>query len=208
MKIVVFGASGRTGSQLVLKAVARGHSVTGFVRDPAKLGDWSSQIRVVEGQVSEDPEQVGEAIADQDAVIVTLGPSSPLQRQLITRSLANIVGGMERRGVERLIVLSALGLGDAVDEVPPLMRLASRTLLRNAAVDKRRSEQIVRRSGLDWTLAYPVALTNAPATGSYRVGERLALKGLPRISRADVADFLLAEAEDPAFSRRVAVLSY
>jgi len=66
----------------------------------------------------------------------------------------------------------------------------------------------LRRSGLDWTGVYPVALTNGPRTGRYRIGERVTLRGVPAISRTDVADFILTQVEDRTFLRRAVLISY
>ena len=82
------------------------------------------------------------------------------------------------------------------------------TLLRDIFADKLAGEQIVRRSALEWTIVYPVLLTDGPRTGSYRVGERLELSGFPKISRADVAEFMLKELYDAQYLKRIAVLSY
>jgi putative NADH-flavin reductase len=83
-----------------------------------------------------------------------------------------------------------------------------RVLLADIFADKKAAEDEIRRSRLDWTIAYPVLLTDGPLTGHYRVGERLELRGVPKISRADVAHFMLAEMKNRAFVRKVAVLSY
>jgi len=81
-------------------------------------------------------------------------------------------------------------------------------LLSDIFSDKEAAEHDVRRSSLDWTIVYPVLLTNGPLTGKYRAGERLALHGLPKISRADVAHFIVTEMEQRAFVRKAAIISY
>jgi putative NADH-flavin reductase len=83
-----------------------------------------------------------------------------------------------------------------------------RVLLSDIYADKKAAEDYVRRSNLDWTFVYPVLLTDGPMTCAYRVGDRLELHGLPRISRADVAHFILSEVGKRAFVRKVAVISY
>jgi putative NADH-flavin reductase len=83
-----------------------------------------------------------------------------------------------------------------------------RVLLSDIFADKKAAEDNVRRGNLEWTFVYPVLLTDGPMTGAYRVGDRLELHGLPKISRADVAHFILAEVGKRAFVRKVAVISY
>jgi putative NADH-flavin reductase len=119
-----------------------------------------------------------------------------------------IVPAMERQRVRRLILMSSFGVGDSVREAPLLPRLFFRTMLRGIFADKQAAEQIVRRSALEWTIVYPVLLTDGPRTGRYRVGERLPLSGFPKISRADVAEFMLKELYDAAYLKRIAVVSY
>jgi putative NADH-flavin reductase len=119
-----------------------------------------------------------------------------------------IVPAMEQAGVRRLILMSAFGVGASSRDAPLIPRLFFRTLLREVFADKLAAEGLVRNSSLEWTLVYPVMLTNGPLTEKYRVGERLQLHGMSKISRADVAHFILEEAERSAFVRKTAVISY
>ena len=114
---------------------------------------------------------------------------------------------MESHGVRRLIFVSAFGVGETHRDVPLVPRIVQRLLLADVFADKKASEDDLRRSGLDWTLVYPVILTNGPRTAKYRVGERLDLHGLPKISRADVAHFVLSQLEDATYLRKGALIS-
>jgi hypothetical protein len=109
---------------------------------------------------------------------------------------------MEGGGVRRLIFTSAYGVGDTWRDVPLLPRTLMRLLFRDLYADKAAGEEHIRASGLDWTIVYTVTLTDGPRTGRYRAGERLALRGFPRVSRADVADFLVAQIEDRTYVRK------
>jgi putative NADH-flavin reductase len=115
---------------------------------------------------------------------------------------------MARAGVRRLILVSAFGVGESRRDAPLIPRIMYRVLLGDIFADKKAAEDNVRRSNFDWTFVYPVLLTDGPMTGAYRVGERLELHGLPKISRADVAHFILTEVGKRAFVRKVAVISY
>src|SRR4051794_23682344 len=150
VRLLIFGATGKTGQLLVRQAKERGHELTAFVRDPAKLADLGDTVRIVCGRVTEDAGAVQDAVAGQGAVLVALGPRSPFDGGVMTASLSRIVPVMTTEGVQRLVLLSALGLGDGVANAPPLMTLIGRSLLRRPAADKRASERVVRETDLDW----------------------------------------------------------
>jgi putative NADH-flavin reductase len=207
-KILVLGATGGTGREVVAQALQQGHEVTAFVRRERRTG-LPERLRVVVGDVTDDSEALTDAIRTQDVVISTLGVGKSLKSGgLIARSVPKIVQGMERHGVTRLIFTSAYGVGATRRDVPILPRILVRLFLGDLYADKAKGEEALRHSGLDWTLVYPVTLTNGRRTGHYRVGERLTLRGLPTISRADVADFILTQVEDRAYLRKGLLISY
>jgi putative NADH-flavin reductase len=115
---------------------------------------------------------------------------------------------MQGEGVNRLVFTSAFGLGDTREGVPFVSRLFRDTLLRGIYADKEAGEAILRASDLNWTFVHPSRLTDGPRTGSYRVGERLPLKGSPSISRADVAEFLIQQVDDPTYMRKTVLVTY
>ena len=209
MKLLVLGATGGTGREVVAQALRHGHDVTAFVRDPRKMAGTDGRLRVVVGSTTDGEGAVAQAVRGQDVVVSALGRRNSFRSSdLIARSMRAIVPAMESQGVQRLIVVSAYGVGDSGRDAALLPRLMYRLLLRDIFADKKAGEDYLRRSGLDWTLVYPVALTNGPRTGRYRVGERLELRGvLPRISRADVADFILTQLGSTAYRRKVAIIS-
>jgi putative NADH-flavin reductase len=209
VNILVFGATGPTGHEVVMQALSRGHAVTAFVRNPQTLSISDERLRVVTGDTTRDEPKIAEAVRGQDAVVSALGRRSTFSSDhLIERSMRAIVPAMERAGVRRLILMSAFGVGESRRDAPLIPRIMYRVLLRDIFADKQAGEEHLRRSSLEWTIVYPVLLTDGPLTGSYRVGERLELHGLPKISRADVAHFILTEMENGAFVRKVAVVSY
>jgi len=209
MKLVVFGATGGTGRLLVTQALQQGYEVVAFVRDPDKFTITDPRLRVVRGDVTRDSSAVTEAVREQDAVISALGRRNSFRSAgLISQSMRTIVPAMKRQGVRRLIVLSAFGVGESYHYAPLIPRTLFRLLLGDIFADKKAGEDYVRQSSLDWTLVYPVLLTNGPRTGKYRVGERLDLHGVPKISRADVADFILTQLQDATYRHRTALISY
>jgi putative NADH-flavin reductase len=209
MNILVFGATGPTGQQVMKLALSQGHVVTVFARNPSTLPTNERRLRVVIGDTTRDTSKVAEAVSGQDVVISALGRHSSFKSDhLIERSMQAIVPAMERAGVRRLILVAAFGVGESRRDAPLLPRIMYCVLLSDIFADKKIAEDNVRRSRLDWTIVYPVLLTNGPMTGAYRVGERLELHGIPKISRSDVAHFILTEVGKRAFVRKVAVISY
>lgn len=207
-RVLVLGATGGTGRAVVSQALARGDQVTVFVRHPERLTERSERLRVVTGSVPEDAAALGSAMAGQDAVISALGVGNSFRSGgLISRSVPAIVQAMRQQGVRRLVFTSAYGVGETFRDVPIVPRIFIRLLLRDIYADKQAGEQALRRSELDWTIVHPTTLADGPRTGRYRVGERLALRGFPRISRADVADFLLAQTDDRTFLRKGVLIS-
>jgi putative NADH-flavin reductase len=211
MKIIVFGATGKTGRQVVQQALDAGHDVTAFVRDPARMQLDDPRLRVAAGQVTVGQAAVTAAVDGHDAVISALGSSQTLRGMrspmIMSQATPVIIQAMTETGVDRLVFLSALGVGDSYAQAPPVLKLIYKLFLGPVYADKAAGERLLRDSSLNWTLVYPVLLTNGPHTGSYRSGESLELTGMPRISRADVADFMVSQLSSPAYKRAVAVVS-
>ena len=194
MRLLVLGATGGTGRQLVEQAASHGHEVTAFAR--ATHGDAT------------DPQALARVVPGHDAVASALGRRATFKSEnLIERSMRALAPAMQRAGVRRLVVVSAFGVGDSRRDAPLVPRLMYRLLLGNIFADKKAAEDFLRGTSLDWTFVYPVLLTDGPRTGRYRAGERLDLRGVPKISRADVADFILRELREPAYMRKTVVLS-
>jgi putative NADH-flavin reductase len=207
-KVLVLGATGPTGRQVLSQALQQGHEVTAFVRNPKRLPIAHRRLRVVTGDVTDDGPAVPQAVSGQDVVISALGIGMSFRsRDLIARTMPRLVAAMETQRVSRLIFTSAFGVGSTSIDVPFLARVMMRLVLRDVYADKKAGEEMLRRSQLDWTLVYPAVLTNGARTGRYRVGERLSLRGLSRVSRADLAAFLLSQIEDPTYIRKGVLIS-
>ena len=198
MKVVVFGATGRTGKLLVQGALARGHDVTAFVRAPDKLGGLRERVRVVAGDVF-DGGLVSDAVDGQEAALVALGVAMKKRDPAVNaQGTLNVIRSMQRYGVRRLVVLSAGGTQQGHD--PNLSWAFQRVLkplfLTHAFSDLRRMETSVRQSELDWTIVRAAGtLTDGPARGVYRAEPGYSLPGGTKIARADVAAFMLDELE-------------
>jgi putative NADH-flavin reductase len=157
-----------------------------------------------------DAAAVQQALENKDAVLSALGARGIRElfgTDLITRSTEAIVPAMERSGVRRLIFMSAPGVGGSARDAPSMLRVVMGTALRQITKDKAAGEDQLRQSTLDWTLVYPPSLTQGPRTGDYRVGEDLHVKATAKMSRADVADFMLGQIVDATYIRTPAILS-
>jgi putative NADH-flavin reductase len=194
MQITIFGATGKTGIELVNQALEKGHAVTAFVRDPARLPVEDASLTIIEGDIF-DPVSVARAVQEQDAVICTLGAGSDLKKTSVrTDGTVNIINGMKKNNINRLIVISAMGVGDSWDTLSLLNKFVFATLLKSSREDHEAQEAAVRDSGVDWTVIRPSGLTDTPRTGSYEVGENISATTY-KIARADVADLVLKELE-------------
>lgn len=191
MKLTVFGATGGTGVQVVQQALATGHAVTVLARDPAKVTSPHPQLIVVAGNVL-NQNDVDKALEQADAVVCSLGNTSNNPTDVVSAGTQQIINGMQRRGLKRLIVVSSLGVGDSKQQVPFFFKVLAATFLRKTMKEKEMQEALVRASGLDWTIVRPGGLTNGPRTGVYRFGVDAGLKA-GQVARADVADFILRE---------------
>jgi len=190
MKLMIFGATGGTGIELVKQALEQKHAVTAFVRDPARLAIEDENLTFVTGDVF-DPASVAQAMQGQDAVVCALGAGSDLKKTAVrTTGTINIIKGMKTHNIKRLMVVTAMGVGESWDTLSLFNKFFFATLLKNTRTDHETQETAVKESGLDWTIIRPSGLTDTPRTGVYEFGENILAK-TSKISRADVADLIL-----------------
>ena len=207
MRLFIAGASGRTGRLLTLLALDRGHSVTALVRDPAGLGTADERLGVVTGDVLE-PQGWSDAVAGHDAVVTLLAPRPRRDGRVYIDGTRNLADAAADAGVRRFVAVSAEGAGVAARKLPLGYRLVRRIpVVARLYPDIAEMEHVLMaRDDLDWTVVRAAILTNGPASGAYRVtpGDVVA-HGL-RVSRADLAAFLLVLLETGAHVReRVAL---
>ena len=217
MHIVIFGATGATGRCLVEQALVQGHDVTAFARNPASVPTSHVRLSIVRGDVFQKA-SVQEAVANQDAVLCTIGghdrlrvalSGHPRAPGLCTIGTSNILDAMKTCGVSRLICLSAWGIGESKGRVPVIFRnVIFPLLMKEEYEDKEAQEQLIQQSNLDWTIVRPARLTNGPRTGRYRMKAGLEFSWRSSISRADVADGMLRQLTDSTFRHTYLELSY
>ena len=208
MRVVVFGAAGRTGRNIVEQALSRGYHVTAFIHKTRGLEeDAEKGLQAAQGDVLYAGD-VDLAVAGHDAVLSALGRSSS-RRQVTFPGTKNIVEAMEKTGVRRLIVESAFGAGESAKEMSFLDRFLVRgVLLKSSFRDKDRMERCVEKSRLEWTIVRPPRLTDGPRQGRYRAGERIPLSIRSGMSRGDVADFMLDQVEGVEFVNKKPSVGY
>jgi putative NADH-flavin reductase len=207
VRILLIGATGRTGHILLDKALQQGHEVTALARNPSAVAPRDYRPRVLRGNVL-DPDALEAAVAGQDAVLSALGTRSTKPTTLFSASTANLVRAMKKQGVRRLVCLTGVGVGDSKGHVGFLYdRVFLPLVLRNQYEDKERQEEILRRSGLEWVIVRPARVTNKRATGKYQVFLSGDSYKATTISREDVADFLLAQLTEDRHVHQTPVIS-
>jgi putative NADH-flavin reductase len=196
LNILVLGASGRTGRLVVEQALAAGHIVTAFARDPSKLRLSGENLGIANGD-ARDFDSLRAALKGSDAVISTIGGG---ERKLIATTTAALVAAMQKSGVRRVVVMSTF---IATPNFRPsgTMRLFPR-LVRSVAKDDLAGAKLLTASWLDWTIVYATLLENKPSAGFRLVGPDEIVTAKNHINRADVAECLLETLGDRATIRK------
>ncbi|WP_167514789.1 NAD(P)-dependent oxidoreductase [Mesorhizobium intechi] len=209
MKILVLGATGKTGRLIVSKAIAEGHEVVALVRSREKAGDLAG-AELAEGD-ARDAVALARAIAGCDAVVSSLGTAMSPFREVTLLSTATraLVGVMERQNIRRLVCITGLGAGDSRGHGGFFFdRLVLPLLLRKVYEDKDRQEDAIRGSTLDWTIVRPMVLNDKPPRG--RVKALTDLSGVHggTIARADVADFVVQQLTADTWLRKSPLITW
>ncbi|WP_210506344.1 NAD(P)-dependent oxidoreductase [Naasia sp. SYSU D00057] len=206
--IALFGATGKTGRRVLDRALRAGHDVRALVRDPANLDVASPRLTVIGGDVL-DPRAVAETVAGADAVLSLFGQVKGSPATLQADGTRNIVAAMRHSGVRRLVTLSGGGLRAPQDrpKLPDrIMRLLLKALSGHVLADAEQHLRVLQSSGLDWTVVRAPRLVEVPGRGRYRVGWA-GVNASTRISRDDLADFLLTQIEDRSFVHQLPFVS-
>ena len=213
MRFLVLGATGGTGRAFTAAALAAGHHVTALVRDPAKL-PAAERLKIVPGDAT-DAELLTRIAPGHDGHVVALGeyphPLAFLPGPQRHRSTAVCSRGTEALltalgGQGRIAVVSAFGVGATRDLAPWYFRLYFWLFLTALFADKERQEALLAAGNADYIIAQPVGLTDRAATGDILASAEGRIRSAT-VTRADVAAFLLAELERPAYRRASVALS-
>ena len=221
MKLTIFAATGGIGRQALEQAVAAGHEVTAVVRNPKKL---SREVRVVTADLAtSDPAALESAVKGADAVLSGLGPRSASEAGIAGQGTRAIVQAMKATNVRRIVVVSAAPIGTVPSPGRPnppkhdpgdgffvrnLFGPLIKAALRKHFADLALMEDVLRDSGLDWTVVRPPRLTGKPVTGSYRTAYGQNLRRGLFVSRADVAHLMLRVLRQPETVKQAIGIAY
>lgn len=208
MQIAVFGGTGRTGIPLIQQALEAGHTIVALVRTPSKMPVHDERLTLVQGDVM-NAADVDKMVQSSDAVISVIGHTKGSPKDVQTVAMKNILAAMSKYSVKRLVSLT--GAGVAVPQDKPkfinhvitfLLKLLSADVLTDAV----HHYEVLQSSALDWIVVRGPMLTEGPHTGKYRIGW-VGVNTGTRISRADVADFILKQLTDDTYLRQAPMIS-
>jgi putative NADH-flavin reductase len=203
MRIALFGATGGTGMQVLEQALAAGHSIQALARDSGKL-EPREGLTVVQGDVL-DQAATDTSVEGTDAVICVLG-TKPGNDPVEAAGTERILAAMDKHGVKRLIAVSSMGVGDSIDQINFAFRIIMNLTLKRIMEAKAEQERLIMASDTDWTIVRPGGLTDGPRTDTYQAGTDKSIKAT-RVSRADVADFVLKQLTDDRYVRQTPAVS-
>lgn len=209
MKIAIIGASKGVGKQLLEQALAEGNEVTALLRNPNTLQISNSNLHIVEGDIL-DAASVAKAAKDQDSVCVCIGiPPSRKPVNVFSEGIKNVLASVGNNATQKLIVITGIGAGDSKGHGGFLYDwVINPLLLKEIYKDKDREESIIKNSNSSWLIVRPGFLTNGSRTGKYRIIDNLTGVTAGKISRADVADFILHQLKEPTYFGKTPLLTY
>lgn len=210
MHLLIFGATGATGGPLTRLALEAGHTVTAVVRQPSRLAISHASLHVVQGDVLL-PGSFADALRGVDAVMSCLGVNTTKPTTFYSTSMRNIVDAMHAAGVSRVMAMSASGLdiGPDINVVQKFFtRYVLQRILRHPYADLRRMEALMKESDLGWTIVRPPMLTNGEPRGRWRVAVDAFLAHPFKISRKDLAAYMLSDVSNAAVYRRTVEVGY
>jgi putative NADH-flavin reductase len=208
-RVLIVGATGGTGRQLLAQALERGYEVTALVRNPSRLPVAHPRLRVVRGDVL-DTAAVEAAVRGQEAVISALGHKRFFYpTRILSDGTRHLLRAMEGFGVPRFVCETSLGIGDSAGRMGLYYTLfVIPVVLPLYFWDKTRQERLIAASRVEWVIVRPGVLTNGEKRGAYRHGRVGSFLGTVRISRADVADFMLNQLESDMYLRTAPGVSW
>jgi putative NADH-flavin reductase len=209
MNITLLGATGKLGQEILKQALDQGHNIKALVRNPTKLAIQHERLEIVQADVLHDSsDRIAMLLAGSDAVISAIGTGYSVKITTIySRGTQKIVEAMEQANIRRLVVVSSCGTDPEPTEPWWYLWLVRRLLI-NVYIDMTRMEEnIMRRDNLEWTIVRPSQLTNG-APKEYRVNLKHCPEGGYKISRADVASFMIQQVRENTYLRQIPALCY
>lgn len=204
MKLAIFGATGRVGSEILKRALEDGHQVKALQRSP-KL-DKHPNLEAVFGNVREGKD-VERTIAGTDAVFSALGTD---KTTTLTDALPFIIESMERHGIKRIITIGTAGILNSRLEEGKLRYQGgdSNRKMTFAAEEHEKAYRLMEQSDLEWTIVCPTYLPDGEAKGGYRVEKDFLPEGGKEISTGDTGEFAYQQLEDSTYVRSRVGIAY
>lgn len=209
MKLLIIGASRGIGKVLLEEGLNEGHEVTVLARNPEAITTSHPSLKVIKGDVL-DAASVSEALKDQEVVCSCIGTGITFKPvHLFSNGAKNIVDAVQLNDTGKYIAVTGIGAGDSKGHGGFLYdSIFKPLLLKTIYEDKDREEQLIRESDVNWLIVRPAGLTNGPRTGRYRTLVDLTGITAKRISRRDVADFILKSLNGKEHSKQAVLLTY
>lgn len=205
-KVLLIGATGATGQELLPRLLTAGYIVTALARRPEAVTTKHAHLTVVGGDLRA-PAVVDHAVLGQDAVICAFGPRTLKKDDIQEVLMRNLVSAMTKNGVKRLVNLSAWGADDTVRPHGLLQVILQKGLLRNIFADKARGEKLLFASDIDYVNVCPGRLLNKPAQGGVKASADG--KGIKaKLTRADLAEWMVAQLTGDVWVRRSPIIGY
>lgn len=201
MKLFIIGGSGKTGRELIKQGLEQGHSITALMRTPHNYKETHKNLTIVKGNVLQ-LDSFEPSIKEQDAVLSALGHKRFfIKTSILSKGTNNILNAMEKHNVNRFICITSLGINDSRFKLGLYYTLFTIPLILFFYFrDKSKQEQLIKNSGLKWTIVRPGQLTNGKKRLKYEHGLNVGHYILTKmISRADVADFMLKQLKDKTY---------
>ena len=206
MNILVLGAAGGVGRLIVRQAVAHGHKVTAFVRDPGQAALEGAMV--VRGDVL-DVQALSNALPGQDAVVYAIGVKSTGPTTLFSQSTRFLLTAMEQQNVKRLVCITGIGAGETKGHGGFLYdHFIFPLFTKNRYADKELQEQLIRQSNLDWTIVRPAPFSEEKPSAPFQVLSEVGNAVLRKVSRAEVASFVLEELETRQYVRKTLFIGH
>ena len=206
MKIALFGGTGALGQQVITQGLAAGYQIRALARTPSKLDSASERLEVIQGDAL-DLESATRVVHGQDVVICVVGAASIKDSTTRTRITENIIEAMQSNPEAKLLICSAVGVGDSINHYSFINKMFGKLVLKNVLADHSSQESAVQKSNLNWVIVRAAPLNNKELTESYRLAEDKEIFRAKNISRADVAHFLLRAAKETTWDSRAMTLT-
>jgi putative NADH-flavin reductase len=209
MNVLIIGATRGIGFQVLQHALEKDHTVTVLARSPGKLALKHERLRVMQGDIR-DEQVVGSATQGQDAVVCCIGIMPTLKPVTVfSDGIQNVLASMDKNEVKLLISVTGIGAGDSRGHGGFFYdKIFQPLLLKTIYADKDHEESLIKGSQVNWIIVRPGFLTNGPMTGTYRVLTDMNDVKAGKISRADVAHFILDQLDSPKYLRQTPLLAY